>query len=346
MSIRSFPPEKLDRAALLQRVGHMDQVAGVRMLEAADGSARGSRMLQMWTGTGLTLNILPDRALDISAASFRGAALGWTSSVGDAHPAYFEPEGLGWLRTFPGGLLATCGLDQFGSPNQDSGEALGQHGRVGAVPARYVSCNAHWQGDDYVLEVSGEVRQTRMFGENLVLRRRISSALYSNTIRIEDTITNEAYTPAPHMILYHFNIGYPMLSEHTRLVFDAKQTTPRDAEAIAGVEHWSTFETPTPGYREQVFMHTPNADDSGLAKVELHNPHLGLGLRWRFPVENLPGFLQWKQMGQSIYVLGIEPANCFGVLGRARAREDGILPILQPGESRHYEISLEVFEVA
>ena len=49
-------------------------------------------------------------------------------------------------------------------------------------------------------------------------------------------------------------------------------------------------------------------------------------------------------MGQGAYVLGVEPANSSGMKGRAAARESGDLPYLAPGESRHYELEVELFE--
>ena len=40
------------REELVRRVGHMDQLAGIRLVEGGDGLARGSRMLEVWTGGG------------------------------------------------------------------------------------------------------------------------------------------------------------------------------------------------------------------------------------------------------------------------------------------------------
>ncbi len=71
---------------ILERVGHMDQLAGIKMIEAGDGPARGSRMLQVWTGAGLSFQVAADRALDISACQYKGISLAWNSSIGDVHP--------------------------------------------------------------------------------------------------------------------------------------------------------------------------------------------------------------------------------------------------------------------
>ena len=195
--------------------------------------------------------------MDISACRFRDVALGWLSPVRETHPAHYEPAGLGWLRTFGGGLVATCGLDQFGAPSRDGDEDLGLHGRISNLPARGVGYRAYWEGEAYRLEVFGEVRQARLFGENLVLRRTISAELGSSMIRLKDVVSNEGFSPHPHMILYHFNIGFPMLTEDAQLHIDADLSEPRDAAAAAGFADWSRFQAPTPGYSEQVFHHKP-----------------------------------------------------------------------------------------
>ncbi len=330
------------KAELLRHVGRVDQLAGIRLVEAADGKARGCRMLDVWTGSGLRFQVNAERALDISACDFKGIPLAWRSPAGDVHPAFYEPQGLGWLRSFAGGLLATCGLDQFGSPAQHGGVEFGLHGRISNLPASQVNTRAFWDGDEYILEISGEVRQSALFCENLVLQRRITTALGSNRLRIEDVVTNDGFQPAPHMLLYHFNLGFPLVSEHTRLQLQAEETLPRDAAAQAGLADWSNFQPPTPGYQEQVFIHRPAAAPNGLATVELHNPQMGLGLRWMYKTADLPYLMEWKMMGEGAYVVGVEPANCNGLGGRAATREMGQLPLLAPGESRSYQIEVEV----
>lgn len=336
----------LSKQDLAKRIGGMDQLAGVKLVEAGDGLARGSRQFHVWTGSGLTFDVQAERALDIAACRYKGIPLAWISSVGEAHPAYYDPAGQGWLRSFTGGLLTTCGLDQWGPPNEDMGEELGQHGRVSNLPARYVSYSAGWSGEEYEIEISGEVRQTRVFGENLILRRRIATRLGSSAIRIEDVVTNEGFAPHPHMILYHLNLGFPLLSEDAQLLVDAAETTPRDPEAAAGADAWMRFQPPTPGYQEQVFLHRPRADKAGMVQVEVRNPRLGLGLRLRYDSTTLPYLMEWKMMGEGMYVLGVEPANCGVMEGRAAARAAGVLSMLEPGESRRYGLSVEVVEYA
>jgi hypothetical protein len=331
------------RQALLQRVGHTDQVAGINLLEVTDGIERGNRLLRVWTGGGLDFDVLPDRALDISACRYKGIPLAWASPTGAVHPAFYEPGGLGWLRSFQGGLLVTCGLDQFGPPCSDAGEELGLHGRVSNLPARYVNHRASWAGDEYEIEITGEIRQTRVFGENLVLRRRIWTRLGSRAMQVEDEVTNEGFVPHPHMILYHINLGFPLVSEDSQLHLEAEETIARDADAEAGLSMWREFQPPTAGYREQVFRHIQRADAGGKARVEVESPLVGVGLRLTYDRTNLPYLIHWKMMGEGIYVLGIEPANCGVMGGRAAAREKEALPHLEPGESRRYVLEIEVY---
>jgi hypothetical protein len=338
-----------DRREILRHVGHLDQVAGIKLVEAADGRERGNRILQVWTGSGLYFHVLADRALDISACRYKGYAIGWHSSVGEVHPAYYEPEGVGFLRSFQGGLLVTCGLDQFGAPCSDAGEELGLHGRISNLPAQCVGYRTFWvetadEMSRYELEITGEVRQTRLFGEHLVLRRRISTQLGSSSIRIQDVVTNEGFAAHPHMMLYHFNLGFPLVSKDSQLRIDTAETIARDKDAAAGLAEWSSFQPPTPEYREQVFRHKPVANSAGTVQAEVKNLRLGLGVRLCYANTNLPYLFQWKMMGEGAYVLGIEPANCGVIDGRAAARERNDLPQLAAGESRHYDLEIEIAE--
>lgn len=326
-------------------MGDVAQLAGVRPITLSGGRSHGVRALEVYTGSGLAFRVLADRALDISACSYQGMALHWTSPAGDAHPAYYEPEGEGWLRSFPGGLVSTCGLDQFGAPSRDAGGDFGLHGRISNLPAEQVGWRGAWSGDNYEIEVRGQVRQACLFGENLMLERRVRTRLGARWLRLEDTVTNEGFEPQSHMILYHCNLGFPLLDEASRLRLSASATTPRDREAEAGLEAWMRFQAPTLGYREQVFHHRPRADRDGTVTVRLESPTAGLALNLRYDLASLPHLYQWKMMGQGAYALGLEPANCAGIGGRAAARAQDDLPVLEPGEQRSYALTFGVEEL-
>jgi hypothetical protein len=335
----------LSRADLLQRVGDLSQIAGVQVGELGDGLERGVRIAEVHTGGGLEFTVLVDRGLDIGPAFFCGAPLAWRSPTTTVAPAFFEPEGFGWLRGFGGGLVTTCGLTYFGAPGIDQSQNLGLHGRASYLPATHLAYGGDWDGDEYDLWVTGELREASVFGENLLLRRRISARLGEPRFIIGDTVVNEGYESTPHMLLYHITVGFPIISEQSEWLASVRETTPRDESAAAGLEHYARFQPPTAGYREQVFNHTLKADADGMAQVAVvnrtWNNGQGLGVYLRFRPDELPYLVQWKMMGQGTYACALEPATNL-VEGRAKERAEGRLISLRAGESRHYRTEVGV----
>ncbi|WP_308799845.1 aldose 1-epimerase family protein [Agromyces silvae] len=328
-----------DQVAPRDRIGSLAQVARVDSFIEAEGAACGARRLRLVNGGGLEIEVHPDRALDLGQVTVGGVPVAWISPTGITGPEAAEPFGSGWLRTFGGGMLATCGLDTFGPPAEDDGEVFGQHGRIGTQRATIVRAEA----DEAGVVVEGVVRQASVFGEHLVLRRRISSALGSDTVRIDDVVTNEAFHAQPHMVLYHFNLGWPLLGDRTTIDIPAERVTPRDADAAAGLGEHTVFGAPTPGFREQVFIHRLGTAEP--VQVVVANPDNGL--EWTLSVDGaqLPTVFQWKMAGQGHYALGIEPANTHHMAGRAAARAAGELPMLAAGESARYSVEFRLRRV-
>jgi hypothetical protein len=320
------------RNELLRYVGDVRQIGSVCVKTVADGAARGVRVADVHTGSGFRFTVLIDRGMDIGAAEWAGRPLAWDSGTGAVHPALYDPVGSGWLRSFGGGLMVGCGLDNVGSACSDDGEELGVHGRLSHTPAELISCDGAWQGDEYEMWVEGRVRHFKMFSANLVLRRRISTRLGSNSLSLEDTITNRGFETTPFQILYHCNFGFPVVSPDTVLKLDAERSEPRDAQAAQGFARHDRFEAPTPGYAEQVFYHHLRPDAQGYAAAALINRAMQFGAYVRFRTAELPHLVQWKMMGEGTYVVGLEPANCW-VQGRAYDRAQGVLHTLAPGET-------------
>ena len=55
--------------------------------------------------------------------------------------------------------------------------------------------------------------------------------------------------------------------------------------------------------------------------------------------DHTPVLVEWKMMGEGMYVVGVEPANC-RVEGRVKERERGTLEMLDPLEKRNYRIGI------
>ena len=327
------------RQELVRRVGRMSQLCGARLGQLDDGVERGVRIADLWTGSGFGFTVLLDRGMDIFNATWQGRSLAWHSSTGAVTPAFFEPEGLGWLRGFYGGLVVTCGLTYAGAPCVDEGQPLGLHGRFSNSPASAVAVEQGWQGDDYRVSLRGQVRETRVFGENICLTRTVTANLGENRFFIHDVVENEGFQASEHMILYHINTGFPAVDDAAELVSPTQKATPRDAEAEKGKETYARFHAPTPAYAEKVYYHEMATDKEGHVWAAVVNRALGFGAYVRYKKAQLPQFIEWKMLGEGTYVVGMEPANCL-VEGRDKERARGTLQFLQPGEKREYSLEI------
>ena len=85
--------KELKQDQLLERVGGLDQVGGVRRVMLTEGNEAGVEALEFRTGSGLDFTVYAGRALDIGPATYRGYPLAWLSPTGVPGAAYFEPEG-------------------------------------------------------------------------------------------------------------------------------------------------------------------------------------------------------------------------------------------------------------
>jgi hypothetical protein len=335
---------RYSRAELLERVGRLEQISGIEPCVLAGGLAEGVRALHVRSGSGLAFTVLPDRCLDIPMITFNGRPLCWYSRNGIVGPQFCEPGGNGFLRSFTGGLLTTCGLRNFGPPCRVDGEDFPMHGRIGSLPASDVAWGAAWDGDECTFWIEGSVRESSVFGEDLTLHRRIQTRLGGTSLRIENVVRNEGWRAEGHMILFHMNVSFACLSPHSLLLVDPLSVDPRDDEARKGLAEYNRFTDPQPGFQEQVFTLDLKPDAAGYTAAALVNPALdnGLGLRIRWPKEQLPWMVEWRMLGQGEYVVGLEPVNCPTIQGRAEAVKRGTLPTLQPGEERHYDIDVDV----
>lgn len=331
------------RSASAKYLGDLLQAAGVRMMKLDDGLEAGVRIADVRTGSGLRFQISLDRGMDISAAEYKGIPLAWRAPAGDVHPRYFEPAGYGWLRSFPGGLMTGCGMTQAGAPCVDNGESVGLHGRLSHLPAFDVSSSTAWEGDRCLFRVEGYVRESAVFHENLKLHRRMTTELGTSWIVLCDTVTNESAEESPIMMLYHCNLGWPLVSPSARLLMNARSEEPRDEEARKGRQNARTFSGPVEGFKEQVYYYTLEADKEGFGAAMLYNDELDLGFVVRFRLKELPNLIEWKMTGEGTYVVGLEPANCL-TSGRAAERARGTLQFLKPGESREFEVQLGILE--
>ena len=332
---------------MLKKTGSLTQIAGIGEYRLENGRGRGTRILDFFTGTGFQFQVLVDRGFDLCHARFLGQSLDWHSANGVVAAPFHESPGFGWLRTFPGGLVTTCGLMQVGSPNRDENEDLGLHGRFSSTPAELVRVEREVEGDELRLEAEANVYETSVFGHKLKLHRKIRTGSGQSALFLEDTVTNIGFQRAPFMILYHINLGFPLVDDGSSLLVSADGIVPRDAEAEKGRADALRFGTPDCSFREQVYFMNMITDRDGRVAAALVNERIryagfqGLGLYIRYRKDELPEFTEWKMTGCGEYVVGLEPGNCNPV-GRKAARESGQLKFIEPGETRKSGLEIGV----
>lgn len=311
----------------------------------------GMRIIEAYSASGLSFTLLPDRGLDIWSASYKGIPLTWIAP-GSPHPPDY---GQSWLQQFNGGLLTTCGLAHVGPPEVDSvsGERRDLHGNFTRLRAEQIAQKpAEWYDDPdgnpyrYELPLTATLHESRLFGAQLRVERMVWIAYPTADIGISDVITNLGDEPVPLMLLYHINLGWPLIREGTTLHTHHEKVYPRDGVARGGMATWSRYEAASASYPEQVFFHHMKArPDGGMAFALLTNAEKDFALQLRWDPQPLPYFTQWKNTRQGIYLCGIEPGNCIPE-GQNAARANGRLQMIQPGESIHTYFALEVMEGA
>lgn len=323
--------------------GDPSALCGIRDFTYNDSPARGVRALRLKNGKGIELTVLPDRGLDIPYLSYKGTNIGLLNKVGVRSPhLYVEDGASGFLKQFYAGMLTTCGLTYAGAAGEDEGKQLGLHGPFDNLPAAGVSAWEEYEGDDKVLRVAGEIREAEVFGPNMVMKRRLTLDTERNELHIRDTVENQGFATSPLMLVYHINFGYPMLDDGAKAYFSTSEIEARTDFAQEGMHNYDVMEAPGVGRDEQCYFHTGHAAE-GEAFAMLHNEKLGLAAMVRYDKAVFPLLCEWKCMRAGEYALGLEPTTS-SVVNRSESRAQGLLTYLEPGESRDFNVTIEVCE--
>lgn len=296
---------------------------------------------------------LPTRGMGIHRAWLGGMELGWRSPVaGPVHPQLVplaEPSGLGWLSGFDE-LLCRCGLESNGAPEFHDPAQGGRlryplHGRIANLPARRLELAI--DGESGEITLTGVVEEVRFLFYRLRLTTTISTRVGEPGFRIHDTIENLSATPAEAQLLYHVNFGPPLLGPGSRVTAPVARLAPRDARAAEGLDQWSTYGPPEPGFAEQVYFMRLAGNDEGRSAVLLADPERGRGVSLHFQLEQLPCFTLWKNTAaeEDGYVTGLEPGVNYP---NPRSHEGGRGRVIKlaPGGSASFDLRLAAYDTA
>jgi len=301
------------------KISNHAQVGGIETSVLDNGLGRGTRIAWINTGTGLRYKVVIDRGMDIADAFFNQYSLTWLSHSGITAAEPFSNRSIDWLRTFGGGLLTTCGLSHVGGPEKDEYGERGLHGEISNTPAEIESIiQPDPANGKLVMSITGVINSTTIFGPSFELRRTISGKIGSASITIHDEVFNRGNTPAPHMILYHCNFGWPLVDEGTEILWKGHS-----------------------GNGEEVGIIDIDSDEEGICVAGLYNAKIKLALAMRFQKKQLPWLINWQHWGRGEYVTGIEPST-HPLNGQAKAREEKTLIFLAPAKKRSYDLEIEI----
>lgn len=325
-----FTEEEL--AGLRRRSAGLAGLARNELVECIDGPARGQRRLEIDTPSGLSATLVVDRSLDLLSLRYRGSNIGWRGASRARHPIPdLESEhGLGLMRSFDG-MLVTCGLDHTGLPLSRGAEHLRYpprersvhplHGRLAAAGVTLSGYGID-AGDGQCVWATAEVHQSGVFTEAMTLYRRVEIDLAHPRVRVRDTVVNAGYRPVPHALLYHVNLGFPLLGEAARLEGEGWTLADRLDDASA---------TPSDDHEEIVDVAPTPVHEEGFG---VRNTRNGLWCRLGTDPDTLPTTALWRAYQSGVFALGIEP--------QTGTCEDGEATVLSPGERRHYRLDIDV----
>jgi len=311
--------------------------------EMLSGKSAGVEVCVIDTGTAQVV-ILPSRAMAVWQIRTGDIDFGWRSPVdGPVNPSLVpidDPDGLGWLEGFDE-LVVRCGLESNGAPEKDDAGFLRYplHGRIGNLPATSLAVEVNVTTGQ--LALVGDCIESKLFFKRLRLRSRVAVTAQSAEVHLIDEVTNELSSAATAQMLYHINIGAPILGEGAAVVAPIARLAPKNELSAGEIDQWNQMPGPQSGYAERVYFAQLSADESGKTSAMLRSADGSAGLGVSFDTSTLPYFILWKNTAAEAdgYVVGMEPATNFP---NARSREtakDRVVR-LQPGESIGFEVSL------
>ena len=270
------------------RISNFQQVASIRRYTLSEGREKGLDVLDCDNGKiRFLLNV--SKACDIMQLYHEGQNISFISKNG------FTKRETPFLRRFEGGMLYTCGLDSVGG--RDGFEL---HGTLHNIPAEIIRAECNENG----ITVEAIIRDTALFGKNLVLKRKIFTAIGGDSVTLEDTLVNKGYKTEEYCLLYHINVGYPMLDDGVKVIADVESYTPRTAWAKQNEATMYEMNASTPNQEETCYFLNLKKPE-----ITLVNEKIGKEFTVSYSGDTLPCFVEWKSMASGDYALGLEPCT-------------------------------------
>lgn len=322
-------------------VGNESQMVGIKRYRLLDGREKGVECIDVDGTDGLSFTVVPDRGLDISSLRYRGKNICYKSINGVSGPSFFHGTDESRKENFFYGMLTTCGLENTGQGCRVDGKAYVQHGSLNQLPAEDIQIERYGDPAQPSVRITGKITQYMFREYHYVVRREIIYHDGTNEICIRDRVENGSQKDMPVCIMYHYNFGYPFLTDQLKLTIPSESVGFKNEDAKAGAGTMLQITPPVAGYRPQVFYHSFKED--GWNYVLLENAGLSIMVRLGFHGSTLSKMNHWKMLGEREYVLALEPCNQFPY-GRKVLQENNCQQILKGHETVEYQTSLAFFQ--
>lgn len=296
------------------KISNLAQIAYIRRYILTEGKESGLKVAEIYNGR-LRFLLNESKALDMMQLFDNGRNVSFISKNG------FTAREIPFSKRFEGGMLYTVGLDSAGTR-----EGFEVHGSFHNIPAKIIETTC----SENIIRIVAEIEDTELFGKNLVMRRTVTTHIDSDEVEISDLLTNNGTRTENYCLLYHVNLGYPLLDDGVNIVSDVQEVIPRTPFAAEKLNERTTFHTYTENEEECCFFiknKTPH--------IEVINKALHKCFSLDYSGESLPCVVQWNSNASGDYALGLEP--CTNYLDDRFAYSK-----ITPGESISFFVKMSI----
>lgn len=266
-------------------LSNTEQVQGIRRYTLENGL----KVIELYNESMHVL-LNESKCLDIMQVFYKGVNVSYISKNG-----FNNNNHLPFEERYEGGTLYTSGLEMVGSM-----EGYPTHGTVHTRPMNIEK--SYIEGNRLI--VVGTNRNSAIFSKNLVLKRTI--VLEGNSIHLTDELSNESYKDENYALLYHINMGYPLLDDGAKIEGDFKSVKPRTKFAEENIKTHKLITKPFDNQDEMVYYIDNNSNYASLI-----NEKINMKYTITYSKDTLPNLVEWKCMQSGEYALGLEPTTTY-----------------------------------
>ncbi len=309
--------------------------------------------------------VLPDKGADIYAIIDRasGIDLLWKNAHGLRAPntGRLSPDSeVAWMEQYEGGWQEI--LPNGGNPCMYKGLELSFHGESTMLPWRFEVL----RDDGAVVEV---LFSAQLYRSPFRIERRMRLDADAACLRLAEKVINQASEPMEFMWGHHPAFGAPLVSEHARLlcnartlIADADYDAPGNVLCPGATYAWPYVDGQSgridmqivPGRNEPRGVYAYLSDFDGPPWFAIINPVIGLGAGMAWSHATYPYCWLWQEMHSGsgypfysrTYTMAVEPWSSIPGYGLQRViNETGSQLSLGAGESLNSQLSVVLFTI-